>query len=164
MKPQAVAPNTDQESVWKYPRSPRLEQSSKHIQIILNDVVIADTRNAYRCLEQGNPPTYYLPPEDVALAYVSKGNGSSLCEWKGQATYYTLTVGDKRAVRAAWRYHNPHQAFRPIKDYFAFYAGPMDACTVDGELVIPQPGCFYGGWITSDVVGPFKGEPSCRYK
>ncbi len=163
MKSQVIAPNAGQESVWEYPLSPRLEPTTKHIQITLNEVVIADTRRAVRYLEQGHPPSYYVPPEDVALAYIAKGNGGSLCEWKGQATYYTVTVGEMRAVRAAWAYHNPHPVFRPIKDYFAFYAGPMSACTVDGELVVPQPGCYYGGWITSDVVGPFNGDPTCRY-
>ena len=163
MNPQPLATKLNQESVWDYPRPPKLEPTDKHIQIVLNGIVIADTRSAFRFLETSHPPTYYLPPQDIKMEYLTRDNGSSLCEWKGQATYYTLTVGDKRAVRAAWTYHNPMHEFRPIKDYLAFYADPMDACYVNGELVVPQPGCFYGGWITSDVVGPFKGEPGSWY-
>ena len=93
------------------------------------------------------------------MQYLEKADGRSLCEWKGQASYYTVRVDGKEALKAAWTYRNPTPAFAPIKEYVAFYAAPMDACTVDGERVVPQPGNFYGGWITAEVVGPFKGEP-----
>jgi uncharacterized protein (DUF427 family) len=147
------------ESVWDYPRPPRLESTSRHLQIIFNNVAIADTRNAYRVLETSHPPVYYLPPGDLQMDYLFTTPGSSFCEWKGIASYYSLQVGDRRLERIAWYYLDPSPTFAPIKDYVAFYAGPMDACYVDDEKVIPQPGGFYGGWITSDLEGPFKGSP-----
>jgi len=148
------------ESVWGYPRPPRLESTPRHLQIIFNNVAIADTRNAYRVLETSHPPVYYLPPGDLQMDYLFPTTGSSFCEWKGTASYYSLQVGDRRLERIAWYYQDPSPTFAQIKDYVAFYAGPMDACYVDGEKVTPQPGGFYGGWITSDLEGPFKGAPS----
>lgn len=159
MRPSPIKPNPGQESVWDYPRPPRLEPTGKHIQIIFNGVVIADTRRAMRVLETSHPPVYYLPPEDIRMEYLSAGTGHSICEWKGAAGYYTLEVDDKRVENVGWYYPDPTRAFLPIAHYIAFYAAPMDACFVDGERVRPQPGNFYGGWITDDVVGPFKGEP-----
>lgn len=159
MKPQRVEPGPGQESVWDYPRPPRLEDSTRHVQVVFNGVVIADTHRAKRVLETSHPPTYYLPREDVGMEYLQPGNGRSFCEWKGAASYYHVIVGDQRAANAAWTYTNPSPAFAGIKDYIAVYPSRMDACYVDGEKVRPQPGSFYGGWITSDVVGPFKGEP-----
>lgn len=159
MKPTRVEPNPGQESVWDYPRPPRLERIDKHIQIIFNGATIADTRRAFRVLETSHPPVYYLPPEDIHQEYVHPVPGSSWCEWKGQATYFTVRVGDKTVERVAWSYPHPTHAFKEMAGFLAFYAGPMDACTVDGERVRPQPGNFYGGWITNDIVGPFKGEP-----
>lgn len=159
MLPQPIEPKNGQESVWDYPRPPRLEPTNKRIQIIFNGEVIADTKNAYRFLETSHPPTYYIPPADIKMDYIQRDKGGSLCEWKGQATYYTVVVDSKKAVRAAWAYHNPSHDFSEIKDYLAFYAEPMDSCWVAGEEVEPQPGHFYGGWVTSEVVGPFKGEP-----
>ena len=159
MKPQPVTPGPGQESVWDYPRPPRLESVDKHIQIRFNDVYIVDTRRAKRVLETSHPPVYYMPPEDIKMEYLQPVSGSSFCEWKGQASYYTVRVGNRSADRAAWTYHNPTSPFSDIKDYVAFYCSPMDACLVDGEAARPQPGGFYGGWITEDVVGPFKGEP-----
>ena len=150
----------NQESVWDYPRPPRLERSQKHIKIVFNGVTIADTNNSYRVLETSHPPVYYLPPEDIKTDYLSKTDKpNSFCEWKGLAHYYTLTVGDKQALNVAWSYDNPTANFAPIQNYIAFYAAPMDGCYVDGEKVQPQPGGFYGGWITQDLIGPFKGEP-----
>ncbi len=152
-----IVPAPGQESVWDYPRPPRLEDSSKHIQIIFNDVLIADTHQAKRVLETSHPPSYYLPPVDLRLEYFSQTARSTFCEWKGQAAYYTITVGDQQAVNVAWFYPNPTADFAALKDYVAFYPSRMQACYVDGELVQAQPGDFYGGWITSDIVGPFKG-------
>jgi uncharacterized protein (DUF427 family) len=145
--------------VWDYPRPPRVEQTGKQIQVVFNGVLIADSRRAWRVLETSHPPVYYIPPQDIRMDCLSQAAGRSFCEWKGQAGYYDVCVGDKRAANAAWYYPKPTPAFAGIKDHVAFYAGLMDACTVDGELVQPQPGGFYGGWITSDIVGPFKGEP-----
>jgi uncharacterized protein (DUF427 family) len=159
MRPQPISPQPGQESVWDYPRPPRLEATPKRIQIIFNGVTIADTTNAYRVLETSHPPTYYLPPADLQLAYFQPSQRQTFCEWKGVGSYYSITVGDRTLVDVAWYYHQPTPQFAPIRDHVAFYAAPMDACYVAEELVIPQPGEFYGGWITADVVGPFKGEP-----
>ncbi len=156
-RPEKIQPQEGQESVWDYPRPPRLEPCHKHIQIIFNGVTIVDTKNAYRVLETSHPPHYYIPPEDIQMEYLQPSQKGSFCEWKGTANYYTLTVNDKQAVNVGWYYPNPTPAFSDIKDYVAFYADPMDKCLVNGEIVTPQPGTFYGGWITSDIVGPFKG-------
>jgi uncharacterized protein (DUF427 family) len=154
-----IVPGPDQESVWDYPRPPRLEDTSRHIQVIFNGVVIADTRRARRVLETSHPPVYYLPPEDIQQQYLAPTARTSYCEWKGGARYYTIRVGDRVVENAAWTYPQPTSGFTGIKDYIAFYPAPMDACLVDGAPVRPQPGGFYGGWITPDIVGPFKGEP-----
>ena len=159
MQPQPLPPDPGQESVWDYPRPPRLEDTSRHIQVVFNGALIADTRRARRVLETSHPPVYYLPPEDIQMQYLQVSSRGSMCEWKGQASYYTVAMAGKSAPDAAWTYRRPTPAFVAIKDYVAFYPQLMDSCTVDGERVIPQPGEFYGGWITSDVVGPFKGEP-----
>ena len=157
--PQRIEPLPGQESVWDYPRPPRVEALSKHILVLFNGVVVADTRRAKRVLETSHPPVYYLPPEDVQRAYLQPANGSSVCEWKGSAGYYNLVVGNRQADQAAWAYAHPTPIFESIRDHIAFYASRVDACYVDDERVIPQPGNFYGGWVTADVVGPFKGEP-----
>ncbi|MBN3895048.1 MAG: DUF427 domain-containing protein [Nostoc sp. NOS(2021)] len=156
---QRIEPAPGQESVWDYPRPPRLEDTSKHIQIIFNGVIIADTHNAKRVLETSHPPSYYIPAADIKMEYLQLMPQSSFCEWKGIAGYYTIRVGEKEVHNAAWFYPNPTPAFGAIKDYVSFYAHLMDNCYVNGEEVQPQPGNFYGGWITSDIVGPFKGAP-----
>lgn len=152
-----IEPKEGQESVWDYPRPPKLEKTDKHIKIEINGEVIAETNGAYRVLETSHPPVYYLPPEDVKMDFLSLNPGSSFCEWKGKAGYYSLKVGDVRVENAAWFYSNPTDRFVEIKDYLAFYPSKMDACYVDGEMVQAQEGDFYGGWITKDIVGPFKG-------
>lgn len=154
-----IQPEPGQESVWDYPRPPRLEQTKKHIRIVFNGKLIANTFCAYRVLETSHPPVYYIPLDDIQVEYLSPTMGGSWCEWKGQAAYYDVVVGGKTATKIAWTYPKPTPAFAPIKDHFAFYAWAMDECLVDGERVQPQPGRFYGGWITNDIVGPFKGEP-----
>lgn len=157
MRPQRIPPGPGQESVWDYPRPPRLEDSSKHIQIMFNDVVLADTQRAKRMLETSHPPVYYIPEADVKMEYLTRTNRSTFCEWKGQAAYYTLTVGDRQEVNVAWDYPNPSPRFADIQGHLAFYPSRMDACYVDDEKVQSQEGDFYGGWITKDIVGPFKG-------
>lgn len=157
--PTPVPPATGQESVWDYPRPPRLESSDRHIEIILGGETIADSRRAWRVLETSHPPVYYLPTEDIRMALLEPAAGSSFCEWKGAARYWTVRSGDHVLDRVGWSYPDPSAGFEPIRDHIAFYAGPFDAVTVDGEPVTPQPGGFYGGWITADVVGPFKGTP-----
>ncbi len=159
LKPKRIPPGPGQESVWDYPRPPRVEEVPQRIQVIFSGVTIADTRAAKRVLETSHPPTYYLPREDVRMEYLTEEAGGSFCEWKGRARYYSVAVGQRRAEGAAWSYPDPRPGYAAIKDHIAFYAGPMDACTIDGERVKPQPGGFYGGWITANIVGPFKGGP-----
>ncbi len=154
-----IRPGPGQESVWDYPRPPRLELSSKHIEITFNGVVIADTHQAQRVLETSHPPVYYIPPQDVRIAALQLTASATICEWKGRAVYYTLIVGDRRAIKAVWSYPDPTPRFAPLRDYLAFYPSKMDRCCVDGEQVTAQPGDFYGGWITREIVGPFKGDP-----
>lgn len=157
-RPQRIEPQPDQESVWDYPRPPRLEHSLKRIQVIFNGIAIADSKSTYRVLETSHPPVYYIPPEDIKMEYLTAAAGQSFCEWKGVANYYTITVGEKQEKNAAWYYPDPTPTFAAIKDYVAFYPSRMEACYVDGEKVTPQKSDFYGGWITSNIVGPFKGS------
>ena len=152
-------PGPGQESVWDYPRPPRVEPVSERIRVEFGGVVLADTVRAYRVIETASPPVYYLPPEDVQTEYLERSARSTVCEWKGTARYRSVRVGDRFARDAAWSYPEPNGAYEAIRGYLAFYAGKMDACYVGEHRVTPQPGRFYGGWITPDVVGPFKGEP-----
>lgn len=157
MKPKPIKPKPGQESVWDYPRPPKLEKVNKTIEVYFNGKRIARTNAAYRVLETSHPPVYYLPPDDIEQRFLLPADQQTHCEWKGRGSYYHLQVGDKTVQNACWFYADPTKAFAHIKNYPAFYAHKMDKCTVDGEIVIPQPGNFYGGWITSDIVGPFKG-------
>jgi uncharacterized protein (DUF427 family) len=127
--------------------------------VVFNGVTIADTRRAKRVLETSHPPVYYIPLADIRQDCLIPVNETSYCEFKGTAGYSTVAVGERKAVAAAWYYARPTPEFAALTDHVAFYPGKMDACTVDGEPVRPQPGNFYGGWITHDIVGPFKGEP-----
>jgi uncharacterized protein (DUF427 family) len=145
--------------VWDYPRPPRLERTSRRIRVVFAGEVIVDTTAAWRVLETSHPPGYYVPPADIRPGVLVPADGSSVCEWKGRAEYYSVWVGDRVAERAAWAYPDPTRAFAPIAGHVAFYPAAMDACYVDDDRVVPQPGGFYGGWITRDVVGPFKGGP-----
>jgi len=159
MKPVRIEPGPGQESVWDYPRPPRMEDFTKKIEIIFNGATIADTVRSKRILETSHPPVYYIPPEDIVMEFLQQSDKESFCEWKGKAKYYHVVINQARAENAAWYYPDPNPEYADLKDYVAFYASPMDACFVDGEMAIPQPGNFYGGWITKDIVGPFKGEP-----
>lgn len=152
-------PGPGQESVWDYPRPPRVEDSTRHVQVWLNGVLLADTRRAKRVLETSHPPTWYIPPEDVKLEHFRENEEGSWCEWKGLAHYYDVEVNGVRVPSGAWFYQQPTRMFEEIRHHVAFYPQLMEACYVDGERVTPQPGGFYGGWITADVVGPFKGGP-----
>jgi uncharacterized protein (DUF427 family) len=147
------------ESVWDYPRPPRVEPTGRRIRVVLAGQTIADSTRAHRVLETSHPPVYYVPPEDIAPgALEPSASGTTFCEWKGNASYFDVVANGTRAQRVAWTYRDPSPGFEAIKDAVAFYVEPMDACYVDDELVTPQRGGFYGGWITADVVGPFKGE------
>lgn len=159
MRPVPIPPAPGQESVWDYPRPAILQDTNKHIRIIYNGITLAETNKAKRVLETSHPPVYYIPPEDIKLEYLIETPRITWCEWKGSSRYYDVSVGDKYTNQAAWRFFDPTPDFIPIKTYYGFYAGLMDACYVDDELVTPQAGNYYGGWITKDIVGPFKGGP-----
>lgn len=159
MKPTPIPPGPGQESVWDYPRPPRLEDTNKSIRVIFNGITIAETQRAKRVLETSHPPAYYIPPEDIKLEYLVRTSGQSWCEWKGRSAYYDLKMGEMYVPQVAWNYPQPTPDFIAIREYYSFYADKMEACYVDNELVQPQLGNFYGGWITRDIVGPFKGGP-----
>ena len=152
-------PGPGQESVWDYPRPPRVEPVREEIRVIFSETVVAETRDGLRVLEASGAPVYYFPPRDVRAELLTPGAKRTLCEWKGDASYYSVTVGDQTALDAAWSYESPTEGYEQIRGCIAFYAQKMDACYVGPERVTPQPGEFYGGWITSNIVGPFKGEP-----
>ncbi len=159
MRPHPERPGPGQESVWDYPRPPRLEAFSATITIELGGRVVAATDRSWRVLETSHPPTYYLPREAFGDGVLRDAPGATWCEWKGRARYFDIVTATKVAPRAGWSYPDPAPGFEPIRDAVAVMAGEVDRCTVDGETVVPQPGGFYGGWITSRVVGPFKGGP-----
>jgi uncharacterized protein (DUF427 family) len=151
-------PFAGQESVWDYPRPPRLEPSSKSVRVFFAKQLIAESAAAYRVLETSHPPSWYIPRNDVRMEFLTATARTSFCEWKGNATYFTARIADEIAQDAAWSYASPNPRFAVIKDCLAFYPNRFE-CFVDDERVQPQPGGFYGGWITSDVLGPFKGIP-----
>jgi uncharacterized protein (DUF427 family) len=159
-RPTPLAIGPGQESVWDYPRPPRCEPTDALIEITFAGELIVSTRQAYRVLETSHPPTYYLPPADVRPDFLHASNRQqSFCEWKGLASYWSLEVNGRILRDVGWSYANPTGTYAAIKDHIAFYPDPMDECSVNGERVVPQPGGFYGGWITSAIVGPFKGSP-----
>lgn len=161
VRPDPVRPG--QESVWDYPRPARAELTASQIPIRLGRVVIADTWRAVRTLETSHPPSYYIPPADVVAGSLVPAAGSSFCEWKGQARYFDVVADDERRPRAAWSYPAPTAPFAILRDHVLFYAGAMEACFVDGELVVPQAAGFYGGWITPTIAGPFKGGAGSQF-
>ncbi|WPP53201.1 DUF427 domain-containing protein [Catalinimonas niigatensis] len=152
-----IQPKPGQESVWDYPRPPRLEDSSKHVRVVFNGEIIADSHRTKRVLETSHPPVYYIPPEDIRMEYLKPTEHSSFCEFKGMAGYYSVEVKGKKNAQAGWYYPEPTKGFAALKGYIAFYPSKMDACYVADEQVVAQEGDFYGGWITQDIVGPFKG-------
>jgi uncharacterized protein (DUF427 family) len=159
MRPVPLPVQSGQESVWDYPRPPRVDDGNGLIRIIFNGLIIAQSRHAKRVLETSHPPTYYIPVEDICMEYLVLTRQRSYCEWKGEAVYYSVSVGQRQAANAAWSYWNPLPGYEALIEHIAFYVRPMDACYWSSELVRPQPGNLYGGWITSNIVGPFKGEP-----
>lgn len=159
MKRTPMKPGPGQESVWDYPRPAIMEPTSKHLRVVFAGTTLAETRDAYRVLETSHPPTYYLSPSDVDTERLRASRRHSFCEWKGEASYFDLVGPAKDAQAAAWCYAKPSASFAPMAGYISFYAHAVDACYVDGEMVQAQEGDFYGGWITRDVVGPFKGAP-----
>jgi uncharacterized protein (DUF427 family) len=159
---QPQPPLDNRESVWDYPRPPRVEATAKRIRVIFNGEVIAETTRALRVLETSHPPVYYIPPEDIRREFLTPTRQRTFCEFKGAASYWMLKVGDKVSENAAWSYATPSPGYEALKDYLAFYARRIDECYVDEERVTPQAGDFYGGWITSEIVGPFKGGPGTQ--
>jgi len=156
--PFAVTPKPGQESVWDYPRPPRIARDPRDVIVRVGAVVIARSNRSARVLETASPPTFYLPPEDVRASLLKPHADRSWCEWKGEAAHWTLVVSDLRLERVAWSYADPFAGFEDIRGYFSFYPGRV-ACYVNSVRVRAQPGEFYGGWITPEVVGPFKGVP-----
>jgi len=151
--------NANQESVWGYPRPPRVEPVRKRLHVVFNGICLANTVQGQRILETSHPPVYYFPTKDVRMEHLVPASATSFCEWKGIACYFDIHVDSKRVNQAAWAYPDPTADFIAIKEYIAFYGHLMDACFVGDELARPQPGSFYGGWITNNIIGPFKGEP-----
>ena len=149
------------ERVSNYPRPPRLEPSHEHILVTALGETLVETDRSLRVLETFHPPTYYLPPEAMRSELIHPvGGRPSFCEWKGVASYFDVVVADRRLTRAVWTYSNPSERFSELAGWFALYPQMMDGCWVEGERVVPQQGGFYGGWITSRVKGPFKGDPN----
>ena len=160
--PFAEEPRPGQESVWDYPRPPAIVIDQRRVEVRLGNLIIADSQQSYRILETASPPTFYIPPHIVRMQLLELFPGRSECEWKGAARYWALRDprGSQRSI--AWSYPNPNPPFEAIAGYFSFYPALVE-CFVDGERVRPQPGEFYGGWVTSEIVGPFKGEPGTQH-
>ena len=154
----AIAPGPGQESVWDYPRPPRIEQDSRLVRVRYDDTLLAETQRALRLLETASPPTFYIPPDDVRKDLLVPGRGASLCEWKGAARYWSLQAGGNEIPNVAWSYEQPFPEFAELSGHLCFYPGKVE-CYVDEHRVEAQAGGFYGGWITPEVVGPFKGDP-----
>ena len=159
MRAKRETPGPNQESVWDYPRPPRLEDANDRVRVIVGQITVANSLRAKRVLETSHPPVYYIPPADVKQEHLHEASRRSWCEWKGEARYYSITAAGKTIEQAAWSYPTPSANFAAIAGYLAFYPSKVDASYLGDELVEPQPGDFYGGWITSRIVGPFKGPP-----
>ena len=153
---------SEQESVWEYPRPPRLEREPRRVRIIVGEHLVAETTRALRVLETSHPPTIYLPIRAFQPTVLRDTEGSSLCEFKGVARYHDLVVGERRIQRAGWSYPKPAGRFAELLGHVAIYPGRVDEAWLGDERVRPQPGDFYGGWITSELVGPFKGAAGTR--
>jgi len=151
-----------EESVWDYPRPPRVEAFAWLIEIRHGSYLVAQSSSTYRVLETSHPPVFYIPPADIKMELMSKTGRTSVCEFKGTAVYFDLVMPGLQVENVAWSYENPRHGYEMIKDHLAFYPSKMDACFVDGERVKPQEGDFYGGWITANIKGPFKGGPGTR--
>lgn len=152
----AIEPGPGQESVWDYPRPPAIRRDARLVEVRDGDIVVARSSQTYKVMETASPPTFYIPAAGVNFDVLEKVRGSTYCEWKGSASYWALARDVFEPV--GWSYERPRPRFNIIKGFLAFYPGRVD-CRIDGELAKTQPGRFYGGWITSEVIGPFKGEP-----
>ena len=159
MQPERTVHGPGQESVWDYPRPPRVEEVRETLRVTFAGATIAQTRRGFRVLETSHPPVYYFPPGDVRTEYLLPSPGQSFCEFKGWARYWAIAVGGERSDGAAWSYAHPSVGFQAIRHCFAFYPSQVESCWVGDEKVHAQAGDYYGGWITSRIVGPFKGGP-----
>jgi len=160
--PRRIDPGPGQESVWDYPRPPSLEASTRRVRIRLGGELVVDTTRSWRVCETSHPPVYYVPRKDFRGGSLTPGDGGSYCEFKGAAAYWNVSGGGLLRANAGWSYENPTPAFAPMRSAVAIYPGVMDEVLLDEEQVQAQAGGFYGGWITADIVGPFKGEPGTR--
>ena len=147
------------EKVCDYPKPPKVEETSKNVKVVFNEAVIAETTHAIRVLQKDHPPVYYIPRQDIHMEYLTATSKTSTCEFKGKAFYYDIKVGSKSVATVGWAYPEPTKGYDAIKDYIAFYPGKMDACYVDGERVTPEPGDYFGGWVTKDIVVAVKDAP-----
>jgi uncharacterized protein (DUF427 family) len=154
-----IIPGPGQESAWDYPRPPRLEPVTERIRVVLDGSLLADTLRAFRVLETSHAPSYYLPREDVRMDLLRPSPTASHCEWKGAASYWSYAGGSREIPDLAWSYEHPDAGFEAIRGHLAFYAAKVDEAWVGDEQATPQPGGFYGGWMTSRIVGPVKGGP-----
>lgn len=159
LKVERVVPGPGQESVWDYPRPPRVEAVSERLRVLVDGEPLADTVRGLRVLETAGPPVYYFPRDDVRLDRLVASPHRTYCEWKGSATYFSYEHEGRRIDNVAWSYEAPSAGYEAIAGRLAFYGGRVDEAWVGEERATPQPGRFYGGWVTSRVVGPFKGEP-----
>jgi len=155
----AESTGPSRESVWDYPRPPRVEEVAKRVKVVFGEVTLAYTSLPKRVLETSHPPAYYIPKEDVEMEHLELTSSTSFCEFKGRARYYRIVTEGRRAENAAWEYPEPAPGYEGLEGYIAFYPSLMDNCWVDGEKVEAQEGGFYGGWISSEIQGPFKGAP-----
>lgn len=154
----AETPAPGQQSVWDYPRPPAIAPDPRQVEVGDGEVTIARSTAALKVMETASPPTWYLPLGDIDMSALAERGRGSFCEWKGEASYYAVRIGGEWRERIAWRYANPLPGFEEIENYVAFYPGAL-VCRVDGVRVVPQPGGMYGGWITPELTGPFKGGP-----
>ena len=154
----AIEPKDGQESVWDYPRPPVIVADQRQILIKRGDIEICNTCKAVRILETAGAPTFYFPPSEINQEHLIEAGGGSWCEWKGRAAYWSVHVGGEVLESVGWSYPDPFPEYEGIKDYLSFYPSELE-CYIEGERVAPQPGGFYGGWVTSEIVGPIKGEP-----
>ena len=159
IRPEPVPPGPGQESGWDYPRPPRLEAVRRQVEVIHGGQTIALTLEPLRVLETSHPPVYYLPRDSVVPGVLVPTGRTSFCEFKGVATYFTVVMGSAVARDAAWSYESPSPGYEAMAGYVSFYPEQVEVCLVDGEYVQGQPGGFYGGWVTGEIVGPFKGGP-----
>ena len=160
--PRAVSPGPGQESVWDYPRPPRVEPVPERIRVAFAGETVADSSRGLRVLETASPAVYYLPREDVRHEFLRAETGASFCEWKGRASYFSLEAAGRTSERAAWCYAEPDPTYASLRGMLAFNAGRVDACFVGDERVTPQPGGYYGGWVTDSIAGPIKGIPGSQ--